>query len=142
MIAFIVLILVNLIILAQTKQPQALVEVKEKYRILREHLIETNNEKFRNLKRCVPITAFHRMRDTIGYNTNKGQEIAICLDGEPNEIFHVLIHELAHSTVQEYSHSEKFWDNYIELRDMCVNLGIYEKIPERTKFCGQHIQDK
>jgi predicted metal-dependent hydrolase len=136
------LILVNLVILTQTKQPQALVEVKEKYRILREHLIETNNEKFRNLKRCVPITAFYRMRESVGYNTNKGQEIAVCLDGSPNEIFHVLIHELAHCTVEEYSHSDQFWNNYLELRDMCVNLGIYEKIPERTKFCGQHIQDK
>jgi len=28
------------------------------------------------------------------------------------------------------------------LRDICVELGIYEKIPDKTKFCGQHIQDK
>jgi hypothetical protein len=78
----------------------------------------------------------------VGYNTNKGQEIAICLDGTPNEIFHVLIHELAHCTVDEYSHSEEFWANYVELRDICIQLGIYQKIPERTKFCGEHIQDK
>jgi len=82
------------------------------------------------------------MNGTVGYNTNKGAEIVVCLGGTPNEIFHVLIHELAHCTVEEYSHSEQYWENYIELRDICVNLGIYEKIPERTKFCGQHIQDK
>ena len=63
-------------------------------------------------------------------------------DGNTNEIFHVLIHELAHCTVEEYSHSQQFWDNYIELPDMCVELGIYKKIPEKTKFCGQHVQDK
>ena len=142
MIPFIVLIVINLWILYQTREPQALVEVKEKYRILREHLRETNNEKFHMITRCVPITGINGMKGTVGYNTNKGQEIAICLDGSVNDIFHVLIHELAHSTVTEYSHSENYWNNYVELRDICVNLGIYEKIPERKPFCGQNIQDK
>jgi len=142
MIPFIVLIVINLWILYQTREPQALVEVKEKYRILREHLHETNNEKFHMITRCVPITGINGMKGTVGYNTNKGQEIAICLDGSVNDIFHVLIHELAHSTVTEYSHSENYWNNYVELRDICVNLGIYEKIPERKPFCGQNIQDK
>jgi len=142
MISFIVLIVINLWILYQTREPQALVEVKEKYRILREHLRETKNEKFHMITRCVPITGINGMKGTVGYNTNKGQEIAICLDGSVNDIFHVLIHELAHSTVTEYSHSENYWNNYVELRDICVNLGIYEKIPERKPFCGQNIQDK
>ena len=142
MILFIVLFIINLWILQHTREPQELVEVKEKYGVLREHLTETKNEKFKMLTRCVPITAVKRMRGGVGYNTNKGQEIAICLDGTPNEIFHVLIHELAHSTVDEYSHSEEFWANYVELRDICIQLGIYQKIPERTKFCGEHIQDK
>ncbi len=142
MIAFIVLILINLWILQQTREPQELLDVKEKYRILRDHLTETQNEKFRVLTRCIPITGIRGMRDTVGYNTNKGGDISICIDGKPNEIFHVLLHELAHCTVDEYSHSNDFWTNYIELRDMCVGLGIYEKIPERTKFCGQHVQDK
>src|SRR6056300_91516 len=142
MIAFIVLILVNLWILFQTREPQELTEVKEKYRILREHIASTGHSKYQMLVRCVPLTGFITMSDTVGYNTNKGQEIALCFDGKPNEIFHVLIHELAHCTVDEYSHSDQFWNNYLELRDMCVDLGIYEKIPERTKFCGQHVQDK
>ena len=142
MIAFILLILVNLWILSQTKEPQELIKVKENYQILREHISSTGHPKFQMLVRHIPLTGFHSMKDTVGYNTNKGQEIALCLDGEPNEIFHVLIHELAHCTVDEYSHSDQFWSNYIELRDMCINLGIYEKIPERTKFCGQHVQDK
>ena len=142
MIAFIILILVNLYILQQTHEPQEFVKVKEKYQILRKHIIETGHPKFHMLQRCIPLTGMKKMNGSVGYNTNKGHEIALCLDGTPNEIFHVLIHELAHCTVDEYSHSEQFWSNYIELRDMCVNLGIYEKIPERTKFCGQHIQDK
>jgi hypothetical protein len=142
MIAFILLLFINLWILSQTREPQELTEVKEKYRVLREHIASTPHSKYQMLVRGVPLTGFHSMSDTVGYNTNKGQEIALCLDGRPNEIFHVLIHELAHCTVDEYSHSDQFWNNYIELRDICVELGIYEKISERTKFCGQHIQDK
>ena len=49
---------------------------------------------------------------------------------------------LAHCTVSEYEHSPQFWENYIELRNMCIQLGIYEQIPQKTEFCGQHIQDK
>jgi hypothetical protein len=44
--------------------------------------------------------------------------------------------------VREYDHSEEFWNNYIELRDICLRLGIYQKIPDKTEFCGEHVQDK
>ena len=142
MIALIILLLVNAFILVTTQEPRECVEVKEKDEVLRRHIIETDNQKFHMLSRCIPITGFKRMSESVGYNTNKGAEIVLCLDGSVNEIFHVLIHELAHSTVEEYSHSEEYWNNYVELRDICVNLGIYEKIPERTQFCGQHVQDK
>ena len=142
MIAFLLLLIINVWILSQTREPQKLIEVKEKYRILREHLDETNNQKFHMLVQCIPITGVLRMNGAVGYNTNKGGDIAVCLDGETNEIFHVLIHELAHCTVKEYDHSEQFWNNYIELRDICVEIGIYEKIPNTTEFCGEHVQDK
>jgi predicted metal-dependent hydrolase len=142
MILFIVLLMINLWILRHMREPQELLEVKEKYTTLRKHLVETDNQKYKMLTRCIPITGIHSMRSTIGYNTNKGQEIGICIDGTSNEMFHVLIHELAHSSVTEYSHSEEFWANYVELRDICINLGIYEKIPHRKPFCGQNIQDK
>jgi predicted metal-dependent hydrolase len=142
MIVIALLILVNMWILQQTTEPTRLVEVKEKYRILRNHIKDTNHEKFHMLKRCIPITGYLRMNGAVGYNTNKGGEIAVCLDGEVNEIFHVLIHELAHCTVREYDHSEEFWNNYTELRDICLRLGIYQKIPNKTEFCGEHVQDK
>lgn len=142
MIALILLLFINLVILYKTREPQELLEVKEKYRILREHIRDTGNEKYKMLVHPTPITGMKRMKDSVGSNTNKGSEIVVCLDGKTNEIFHVLIHELAHSTVDEYSHSQQFWNNYIELRDMCVHLGIYQQIPQKTEFCGQHIQDK
>ena len=60
------------------------------------------------LHRTIPITGMKRMWGSVGSNTNKGGEIVVCLDGKPNEIFHVLIHELAHCTVSEYKHSHNF----------------------------------
>lgn len=138
----IILLVICLFILYDTREPQEFVDVKERYQILREHLHETDNQKFHTIRRHIPITGIKNMNGTVGYNLNKGSEITVCLDGTPNEIFHVLIHELAHSTVDEYSHTPEFWDNYTELRDICVELGIYEKIPERTPFCGEHVQDK
>lgn len=142
MILFLILIFVNAYILHTTVEPREFIEVKEKYKTLRDHLRETNNEKFRVLIRPIPITGLMIMKDTVGFNVNKGSEITICLDGGVNEIFHVLIHELAHCTVEEYSHSEHFWSNYNELLEICVQLGIYQKIIEKTEFCGQHVQDK
>lgn len=142
MILFIILLLVNAYILHTTVEPREFVEVKEKYRVLRDHLHDTNNQKFQVLVRPIPITGRMTMKDTVGFNVNKGSEITMCLDGGANEIFHVLIHELAHSTVDEYSHSDQFWSNYIELMEMCTELGIYQKITDKTRFCGQYIQDK
>ena len=143
MLLAILLLIITVFLLLNTKEPQEITEVREKYRILREHLVETDNKKFEMLQTEVPITAHYSIaKGAIGYNTNKGNEIGLCIDGDTNEIFHVLIHELAHSTVDEYSHSKDYWKNFKELREMCVNLGIYQKIPQKTEFCNKHVQDK
>ena len=142
MILTILLLIINVIILMNIQEPERLSEVREKYRTLREHLKQTNNEEFKMLCKEIPITAHRRMNGSIGYNVSKGSDIGLCIDGEPNEIFHVLIHELAHCTVDEYSHSKEFWNNFDKLRTICVSLGIYQEIPQRREFCGKHIQDK
>jgi hypothetical protein len=142
MIPFLVLIVINLIILFMIREPENFAEVKKRYKILREHLEKTNNEKFGMLIHPIPLTALRKMSGTVGYNVNKGADITICIDGEVNEIMHVLIHELAHSTVPEWTHSENFWNNFMELRGVCESIGIYTRLPDKTKFCGQYIQDK
>ena len=142
MILTLLLLIINSIIFINVKEPSNLTEVREKYRTLRDHLRETNNEEFKILCKEIPITAHRRLNGSIGYNVSKGSDIGICIDGEPNEIFHVLLHELAHCTVDEYSHSKEFWNNFDKLRTICVSLGIYQEISQRTKFCGKHIQDK
>lgn len=143
MIVALVLIIVNVYILLNTKQPENLRIVRERYRLLREHIETTNNEEFAHLRNEIPITAHHRAQGgSVGYNINKGHEIGICIDGDPNEIMHVLIHELAHNCVDEYAHSSGFWEKYDKIKNMCIELGIYQEITEKTKFCGKHVQDK
>jgi len=142
MILAIILVIINVLLFINTREPRELSEVREKYRTLREHLKDTNNQKFKMLCKEIPITAHRYTNGYIGYNVSKGVGIGICIDGKPNEIFHVLLHELAHCTVDEYSHSKEFWKNFSELKTICVSLGIYQEIPQKTEFCGKHIQDK
>jgi hypothetical protein len=142
LILIILLIILDVYLVYSTRDPPNLREVKRRYRILR-HYIKTHHikvhEKFWILEN--PVLLAGRDSGDLGYNSNKGYEIGLCLDGTPNDIFHVLLHELSHSTVEEYSHSEQFWKNFAELKDICMSLGIYERIPVRKEFCGQFIQD-
>lgn len=143
MMLAILLVIVNIYILLNTHQPEKLRIVKERYQILRDHLRDTNNEEFEYLCHEIPITAHYRAQgESVGYNVNKGFEIGLCIDGEPNHIMHVLIHELAHCVARKYAHDADFWDKYEKLKNICVSIGIYQEIPEKTKFCGKHIQDK
>ncbi len=64
MIALILLLFLNLVILYKTREPQELVEVKEKYRILREHIRDTGNEKYKMLIHPTPITGMKKMKDS------------------------------------------------------------------------------
>lgn len=141
-IILIFLFVINVAFTLQLKEPKNLTEVKERYTTLIDY-IKNNSvpEKFKVLKRRVLVDGYHGYGREIGYNVNKGAEIGLCLDGTPNQMFHVLIHELAHSTVDEYNHSEEFWNNFRELKDLCVQIGVYTEIPEHTEFCGRYIRD-
>jgi hypothetical protein len=141
-ILLILLIVLDLYLIYGTRDSPNMIEVKRRYKILRQHIKKNRNmipEKFWLLSK--PILLVGKESGELGYNSNKGFEIGLCLNGSPNDIFHVLLHELSHSTVDEYSHSEQFWKNFSELRDICSKINIYDKIPERKEFCGQFIQD-
>lgn len=143
MIVAIILLIINIFIFINTKEPENFKIVKEKYRILREHIEQNGDEEMKVLVNEIPLTAHNDIYlNSLGYNTNKGYEIGLCIDGTPNQIFHVLLHELAHSTVEEYDHSKNFWDKTKKLKDMSQELGIYEPINEKTRFCSSYIQDK
>ena len=137
MITWLIVVLIVIACMLFTRDDPTLTEVKRRYAILRENLPRGMEE----LRDKTVITGFREKYGELGYNVNKGQEIGLCIDGEPNEVFHVLIHELAHTVTHSYTHNQKFWDNYHKLRDQCINLGIYKKIDKNTDFCGKYIRD-
>ena len=137
MLLFLLLLVLNVWSLATLKQPENLKKVKELYTVF----LNNVPPQWPMLKKRSIITGFHNKNKEIGYNLNKGEEIGVCLNGTPNQMMHVLIHELAHSTIDEYDHSPKFWENYRKLKKYCTELGIYQEIPETTKFCGKYIRD-
>ncbi len=122
-------------------------EIRRRYDILLTHLrdTETVDPRFARLRRRCILTGIHGSRmnkGTIGYNVNKGYEIYICLDKEDvNSAMNVLIHELAHVTVDEYDHSPDFWASFKDLKALCKTLGIYEPIEGSVEYCGIMIQD-
>ena len=139
---FIVLVILSVASIVTTREPENFTQVKHLYAKLREH-IRSNQvpQKFKVLQNQVLLIGYLKKKHELGYNTNKGYEIGLCLDGKVNQIFHVLLHELAHSTVSEYEHSTQFWQNFKELREIATQIGIYEPVNSSEKFCGKYISD-
>ena len=142
MLAVVLLLVISALIVKNIHEDERVVEVKAKYKKLREHLINTHEEDFRKIYQPKPLIIKHKRNKTPGYNTNKGSEIGLCLDGTVNDMFHVLLHELVHCVVEEYSHSEEFWNKFAKLTNIAVQIGVYTKISEQKEFCGSLVIDK
>jgi WLM domain len=115
-------------------------EVRRRYKLLRDALKERGL--FPELWNEGIITGMTEISsDGVGYNVGKGYEIYICIKGDDiNDIMHVLLHELAHNTVKEYDHSDKFWTNLDEIKDVAKDIGIYKYTPKKS-FCDGIISD-
>lgn len=127
------------ILLTNTEDP-LLTEIKRRYDVLLRNL----PSEFETLrKNRAVITAKNKDEgNNIAFNVNKGYEIYICLDGlkKVNAAMYVLLHELAHITVDEYDHSERFWANFRKLREVASKIGVYT--PEyEMEYCGQTMRD-
>lgn len=134
----IILLLLATVAIWTTREPRVFTEVKERYAKFREIV----PPKYRVLRdHQVLLIGYLKKNKELGYNTNKGYEIGLCLDGTPNQVFHVLLHELAHSTVKEYDHNKEFWSNFKELRDIAASHGLYQAINGSEPFCGKFIKD-
>ena len=130
LVAFIVFV-----IMVKQEDPR-MAELKRRYYTF----IQQVPEKYEVLKEPVVVTGLTGQPRQIGSNVNKGSEIFICIDGDPNDRFHILLHELAHSTVSEYNHSDQFWKNFAELKEHAQKLRLYEPV-EKKAYCGQTITD-
>ena len=139
LITLLIFVIISIIIL--NKPPKLLSDLKMKYREFADGL--QFHEKYSNLYRNRSIiTGLKKKEDTIAYNINKGYEIYIAIDedSDVNSAMYVLLHELAHSTVDEYDHSEGFWQNFKELRQIATNANLYTPVKD-SLYCGQTITD-
>lgn len=136
-VLWVIMIFIVMVSLYRNREDPVLIEVKRRYDILANDPPPGMEE----LKEKTVITGFRERYGEIGYNVNKGDEIGLCLDGSVNEVFHVLIHELAHTVSRTYAHDEHFWNNFKIIREHCINKGIYQPINIRTDFCGKFIRD-
>ena len=133
-----ILMVLSFLVVILIREDPVLTEVKRRYRVLRESELP---EKFQVLRRRILVSGYKNSWFGIGYNVNKGYEIGLCLNGSPNDVFHVLLHELCHSTIREYDHSTQFWQNLRELKAHASSLGIYEPVSSEKSFCGGTIKD-
>ena len=124
------------------KEPEMLTELKRRYWAMLDILRETKDPLWIPVLKPSIITGLQGKKDgVIGSNVNKGYEIYICLDGgDVNSAMYVLIHEVAHMSVPEYDHTDKFWENFKKLKAICIAKGLYEAKGER-KYCGETIRD-
>ena len=137
MILVIILAILAFLAIQNTHQDPRLVQLKSMYRTFLTKL----PEKYNSIKNKNTIISGRKKSGIVGENVNKGEEITVCLDGgDINSMFHILIHEIAHSSVQEYDHSGEFWRNYKELTDIAVQHGLYTPGIDKA-YCGQRIQD-
>ena len=135
---FVLALVLAVVAVWTAREPPVFTEVKALYAKFRAIV----PPKYSVLKREVLLVGYTKKNKELGYNTNKGYEICLCLDGTANQVFHVLLHELAHSTVREYDHNDSFWANFIELRDIATSAGLYTPIVEAQPFCGKTIKDQ
>ena len=134
--------IVFILALVFTKEPEMLTELKRRYWAMLDILRETKDPMWTPVLKPSIITGLKGKKDgVIGSNVNKGYEIYICLDGgDVNSAMYVLIHEVAHMSVPEYDHTDKFWENFKKLKMICIDKGLYEAKGER-KYCGEIIRD-
>jgi len=142
-VIYVTMWLLLLSFLKMVKEPKSLVTLRERYTKLREEFAKLpEGHKFRKLEEPILLVGYHGMQGgLLGFNTNKGSEIGLCVDGCPNELMHVLLHELAHATVNEYDHSPAFWANLDELKEFAEGKKLYKTIEDPKGFCGARIHD-
>lgn len=81
------------------------------------------------------------------YTENKGSRIVLCLRNgdqlaEINLLMFVALHEYSHIVCDEYGHTDKFWQQFAEILEEAINIGIYqkqnyEKYPQ--EYCGVQV---
>lgn len=93
-----------------------------------------------------------RLRHTeerAGYSENKGEVVGLCLSDMAskeqskyeNELFYVLLHELAHIGTAEYGHTDEFWALFETLRGYAKDADLLEPVTAHSEVCGEKLRN-
>jgi hypothetical protein len=141
---FIILFVVLVYIVYINREPEMLSQLKYKYWVLIDILKRTGDPLWKPVCKPSIITGmmdWDKTKGPIGSNVNKGYEIYICLDGtDVNSAMYILLHELAHMSVPEYDHTEKFWEHFEKLKKIAIDSGVYYPNGKR-QYCGDEVKD-
>ena len=86
------------------------------------------------------------------YSENKGEKIAFCVQKykdqkkmiDPNTLFFVSVHELAHVATKSVGHTQEFWDNFKHLLTEAKEAGLYRPVDYNKNpapYCGMTLTD-
>lgn len=128
-------------------------EIRKRLILLSEHLIRTRPSNdpivYRVKNNFDPNVIQEREYHSqyTSYTENKGSRIVLCLrNGDQladiNLLMFVALHEYSHIVCDEYGHTPKFWQQFAEILEEAINIGIYqrqnyEKYPQ--EYCGVQV---
>lgn len=76
----------------------------------------------------------------LGWNIGKGWSMGVCPNGDIDAIMHVIVHETAHSMVEEVDHGEDFEEARQDMRRLANTLGVYTDV-HNEPLCGTTVTE-
>ena len=139
----ILLLIVTFILVIYTSRSKKLIDINKQCDAFIQYIKKKNNKSLeRILNTPFKIEQINRWYEFVGVTLDGGKEVAICTEGEMNDMMHVVIHELAHVARNDIEHDKAYWDVQKTLTNYAIEGGFYNTIDSNKKFCGKVIGDK
>ena len=101
------------------------------------------------------VTSFTKRRPKLvntneraGFSYDKGKVIGVCLgdmssgdNGEEyeNELFYVMLHEMAHIGTGKWGHTKEFWHLFELLQHYAIDAELYTDVHFTSTVCGERL---
>ena len=139
----ILLIVVSFILAVYTSRTKTLVIVNEKCNALVDYIKSKGDDP--DLRRALDtpfkIESINKWYDFVGVTLDGGKEVAVCTEGEINDIMHIVIHEMAHVARNDVEHDDAFWKTQAKIKKYAIEGQFYRPIVGTKKLCGKPISD-
>jgi len=127
----------------------AISQLEQRNRVLFAHLKHANDPAMDRLvhKYQTRSPKLTKSLEKAGYTINKGDRIGVCLKDVNSELnsdimdqlYFVVLHELAHVCTVSWGHTPEFWENFRNLREHAIDAGVWKAIPDDSTICGERL---